>query len=253
MGTQLRNNMKNINDIDLNKIIEEYNNLNEYQKKNILDPNIADNQTQDKLKIIKDQLYKNNQDNITEMFELIFISITFCSMSLGVMLPIALVDAGIITAGLATGLGIPLSMLFIVSVPLLITYISDSKNDNSYVSNLVRDIYSKNAANTIRSTYIAINIVLAFSAFTAIKVSGPLSLFIFAASGPAAAILGITAGVLIYKYYSNKNENLHLSGKLGQTEKYNMLSGSNDMGIAQGKGITHENTDKHRRNTRLKK
>jgi hypothetical protein len=236
--------MKNINDIDLNKIIEEYNNLNEYQKKKILDPNIADNQKQDKLKIIKDQLYNNNQDNIAVMNTSIVVLTNFTAISLGVILPIALAEAGIISAGLATGLGIPLALFLAIGVPSLIDYIADTKNDNSYISNLVRDIYSKDLGFTIYATLLVTGFSFMTAALLTAQQGSTLSLFIFAASGPASLIVGIAAVALIYKYYSNKNETINLSGINGNIRSSNMLSNSSGIGMDKRRGITHENGNK---------
>ena len=87
-------------------------------------------------------------------------------------------------------------------------------------------------------------VLIAFSAILVIKTSGPLSLFVFAASGPAAAILGIAAGALIYKYYSNKNETIHLGEINGNTRDSNMLSNSSGIGMDKRRGITPENGNK---------
>jgi hypothetical protein len=235
--------MKNTNDIDLNKIIEEYNNLNEYQKKKILDPNITYNQNETQLQIIKGQLYKNNQDNISEMFTGIAVLMNFTAISLGVILPIALAEAGIISAGLATGLGIPLALFLAIGVPILIDYIADTKNDNSYVSNLVRDIYSKNLGFTIHATLVFTGFPFMTAALLTAQQGSTLSLFIFAASGPASLIVGIAAVALIYKYYSNKNEPIHLGKMQDKTGGSIMLSsGGGDIGMEKriGKGNEDE-------------
>ena len=141
------------------EIIEEYNGLNEYQKSNIPNPFLEENQTNEQLILIREILNDINRENIKLMLDPIYKSV-FLWVASSLCLAIAAQIAGIISP-VVFGAWMFSTPFLLIGLDSLIDYLVDYENDKSSIANLARDMNSKNIITRIRE----ITLVVLFMSF----------------------------------------------------------------------------------------
>ena len=190
------------------EIIEEYNGLNEYQKSNMPNPFLEENQTNGQLILIREILNDINRENIKRMLDPIYKSV-FLWVASSLCLAITAQIAGIISP-VVFGAWMFSTPFLLIGLDSLIDYLVDYENDKSSIANLARDMNSKNIITRIRE----ITLVVLFMSFmiTGLIIPiilvikfGNIGLFFTGLAGPISSLLACSTGVICYRSYYAKD------------------------------------------------